>query len=79
MEEKKKTKSQIICDAICGALMLVSIAVYLILGITINWWHPGWVVIVSAAVVSGLIGIVSNTCANLKEADKHEDKHEDKE
>ncbi len=74
--EKKKTKGQIICDAICGILMLVALIVFLILGATIGWWHPGWIIIVSAAFVCGLIGIISNTIASLNDVNKKDEPSE---
>ncbi len=61
----KKSKAKIIADAVCGIIMLLSILVYLILGITINFWHPGWTIIVGAAFVSGIISIITNTKEDL--------------
>ena len=61
----KKSKAKIIADAVCGIIMLLSILVYLILGITINFWHPGWTIIVGATFVSGIISIITNTKEDL--------------
>lgn len=71
-----KDKSKVIADAICGVLMLASIFVYIVLGLTIGWWHPGWVIIVGAAIVSGIISIVVNAKVDLnqKEMPKEEPK-----
>ena len=68
----RKTKAQIIGDACCGILMLVSIIVYFILGMTINFWHPGWLIPASAAMFCGVIGIITNTITTLKKVDKQE-------
>lgn len=65
-DKEVKTKGQIICDALCGIIMLVSIIVYLILGKVLNFWHPGWIIVVSGAVLCGIISIISNTCVELQ-------------
>lgn len=64
--EEKKTKAKIICDAVCGLLMLISIAVYVIIGVCANIWHPTWVIIVGATIVCGVVGIICNTVSNMK-------------
>lgn len=63
----KKSKVKIISDAICGILMLLSILTYIVLGITIGWWHPGWCIIVGTAFVCGIISIATNTKEDLDE------------
>lgn len=63
---QKNSKTKLICDTICGALMLISILVYIILGITISWWHPGWIIIVGAAIADGIISLISNMICSLK-------------
>ncbi len=65
----KRGKSKIVADAICGILMLVSIFVYIVLGLTISWWHPGWIVIVGAALASGVISICMNLSYELKKSE----------
>lgn len=74
--KEEKTKSQIIGEALCGILMLVCIIVYLILGLTLNFWHPGWLIPVSGAIACGIIEIISNTITDLKQIDKKENKNE---
>lgn len=69
----KRNKSLIIADAVCGIIMLVSVLVYLILGLTINFWHPGWMIIVGAVIVSGIISIIFNARANLKDEKQEEE------
>ena len=64
--EEKKTKAKIICDAICGLLMILSIASYVIIGVCVNIWHPTWVIIVGGAIVCAVIGIVCDTISNIK-------------
>ena len=66
MEEKRKSKSQIICDACCGILMLVSIITYVIVGFFTGIWHPTWLIIAISAVICAVTGIISNTLAELK-------------
>lgn len=65
MSEVKKSKFQIIGGAVCGALMIVSIAIYLILGITIGFWHPGWLIPACSALACGVVGIVTDTITKL--------------
>ena len=75
----KKSKAQIICDAICGILMLASILVFILVGIFANIWHPTWIVIPCSGIVCGIVSISINTYANLHtETPKTEYKTEDK-
>ena len=64
--EENKTKAKIICDAICGLLMIVAIAAYVIIGVCADIWHPTWVIVVGAAIVCAVIGIVGDTISNIK-------------
>ena len=66
MEEKSKTKSQIICDAITGILMLISIIAYILVGFLTKIWHPTWLIVAISALVSGIIGIVCNSTNEYK-------------
>lgn len=72
----KSSKIKVISDTICGALMLVSILVYVILGTTISWWHPGWIIIVSAAVADGVISLISNLIYTLKYPEENANKNQ---
>ncbi|MGN1207911.1 MAG: hypothetical protein ACI4TI_00380 [Christensenellales bacterium] len=72
MEDKKKTKSQIICDAVCGIIMILAIISYLIVGFVTNIWHPTWLIFVVSALLCGIVGIVSNTASDLKKLSKDE-------
>ena len=75
----KKSKAQIICDAICGILMLASILVFILVGIFANIWHPTWIVIPCSGIVCGIVSISINTYANLHtETPNTEDKSGDK-
>ena len=64
---ENKTKEQIICEAVCGILMLLSVIVYILIGFLANLWHPGWLVIVCSALVCGIINCISNLVINLKQ------------
>ena len=75
----KKSKAQIICDAVCGVLMLASVLVFILVGIFANIWHPTWIVIPCSGIVCGIVSISINTYANLHtETPKTEDKSGDK-
>ncbi len=64
---KKTTKLQIISDAICGVLMLVSILTFLLVGIFVpDSWHPMWVVLPSAGLTCGIISIITSAIVNCK-------------
>lgn len=65
-DKRQRSMAQVISGAVCGILMLVSIVVYLVLGLTLNFWHPGWVIIVGSGVLCGIIEIISDTVDNVK-------------
>ncbi len=79
MNEAKKSKIQIIGGAVCGALMIVSVAIYLILGITIGFWHPGWLIPACSALACGVVGIVTDTMTKLDNLKKQKEKSEKEE
>ena len=62
----KKSKAQIISDAICGVVMLLSVLVFLLIGILAGIWHPTWIIIPSSGILCGVISIIVNTYSNLK-------------
>lgn len=74
----RRTKAQIISDAVCGVLMLVSLLVFILVGIFAHVWHPTWIVIPCSGLVCGIISIIVNTFTNLhkKEIADTEDKKE---
>lgn len=78
MENRKenKSKAQVVSEAICGAIMLIAILAYVLLGIFANFWHPGWVIIVACAVVCGITGLVVNTVCDLKNINQTENPNE---
>lgn len=55
-----------LCGAICTAVVLCGIAVYLFLGGFAGLWHPYWVIIPSCALGCGVIGIVFRLCDGEK-------------
>lgn len=68
MEERSKI--EIICDAVCGLIMLGCVGVYVLIGFIKSVWHPTWVIIVAGAIVCGIISIISNTVVNFKKINK---------
>lgn len=76
MANEQKTKVQIICDAVCGIIMLLSIVIYLIIGFVTNIWHPSWISIVVGAVLSGIISIVANSISDIKKLDAKQNSNE---
>lgn len=78
--EENKTVAQIITGAICGTVMIVCALVYVILGITLpNFWHPGWLIMFGGAMTCAIVGIVTNTVADLKQHKKQAQENNDKE
>lgn len=73
-ENEKKTVAQVISGAVCGTIMILCVLVYVILGITLNFWHPGWIIMVAGGLTCGIVGIITNTIADLKQIKKEENK-----
>ena len=77
----RKSKAQIISDACCGVLMLVSILVFLFVGIFADTWHPTWIILPSSGILCGIISIIVSTYTSLKVTDApkvEQEKKEDK-
>ena len=68
----KKSKSQIISDAVCGILMILAILVFILVGVFAHVWHPTWIVIPCTALVTGIIEIIVNTASNLNKQKNEE-------
>lgn len=60
-----KNKTKVIIDAICGSLIMLSILLYIILGLAVKWWHPGWVIIVGTIIVVSIISIITNAVVEV--------------
>lgn len=50
-------------------MVLLSALVYLVLGIAINLWSLGWVIVVATAIVSAKLSVVTNMIVELKKAE----------
>lgn len=46
-------------DALCGAVMMLAAAVFLVLGFVWNLWHPAWVVFPVGGILCGIIDSVT--------------------
>jgi len=75
--QKRKTLSNIISEALSGIIMIVCVLVYLILGFTINFWHPGWIIIVGGALSVGILNIILNAVNEAKNLKKEEKENEE--
>ena len=75
----KGKKTKIITDAINGSLIVLSILVYIILGLTIDWWHPGWILIVGTIMVVAIIAIVVDAFTKVKQLDEKQNETDKKE
>jgi len=47
-------------DAICGAVMMSAVALFLVLGFVWNLWHPGWVVFPVGGIICGMVSTIMN-------------------
>jgi len=74
----RRTKAQIVSDAVCGILMLVSLMFFILVGIFAHIWHPTWIVIPCSGLVCGIISITVNTYVNLHRHDELEIQEEEK-
>lgn len=77
MEKKEKTVASVVLGAISGIIMIVCILVYIILGVIIGFWHPGWLIIVGGALCVAIVNIIANLFNDIKELKSHENKQED--
>lgn len=73
----RKSKAQVISDAVCGILVLVSILAFVLIGIFAHVWHPTWIIIVVAAIADGIISIAVNTYSNLHKENKSSEEKND--
>ncbi len=74
---ENKSLAKIVSGAVCGILMLTCIIVYLVLGVTINFWHPGWLIVVCGAIGCGIIGVISDLIVNIKNYKKEKNTKEE--
>ena len=59
-KERKKEKRKRLSDALCGAVMLLATAIFLLFGFICNSWHPAWV----SFPVGGIICVIISTIAD---------------
>lgn len=71
-EKNVKTMAEVISGAICGVLMMVCVITYIVLGVTLNFWHPGWIILVAGGIFCGIISLVCNTIEDVKRIRKQE-------
>ena len=70
----KKDKRQVLCDAVCGVLILLSILVYILLGVLDGNWHPGWLIVVCTGLICAVISICVSTYVRLERERKAEER-----
>ncbi len=66
---KKRSKVKTICSAITGIICMLSVIVYLIVGLCTKMWHPMWMIIVCSVAAAAIIDIIANTVTKLQEQD----------
>ena len=57
--EYRKKKEGKPGDSICGVIMIIATAVFLLLGFTMNLWHPAWVAFPIGGLLCGAVSIIS--------------------
>ena len=63
---EERTVADRICGAVCAAVVLLGIAVYLFLGSFADLWNPYWVIIPVCVLSTGIVGIVFDMCNKQK-------------
>lgn len=53
-----RTLSEKICGAVCAVVVMLGLAVFLLLGVLSDLWHPYWIIVVLCALSCGIIGII---------------------
>ncbi len=69
-----KDKIKVITDAISGCLVLLSVLIYIILGLAIQWWHPGWIIIIATVVLVSIMSIIANAYVDTHKEQKEKEK-----
>lgn len=78
-DNKEKSLAEVVSGAICGSLMMLCVIVYIILGVTINFWHPGWIIPACGGIACGVISLVVNTIYDIKAIKAKENNKKDAE
>lgn len=65
-DDGPKTLSDKIGGGICLAIVVASVIAYLSVGGFLGIWHPYWVIIPSAALTCGVVGIIFDLCNGEK-------------
>lgn len=61
-----RSKARIISDAVCGVLFLLSILVYVFIGVFTHVWHPTWIIVLSAIIVDSVVSIIVGACVKIQ-------------
>jgi len=69
-----KTKLKLISDAICGIITLLSMLIYILVGVFTKIWHPTWLIVLVSLVVCAVITIIVNTFIRVKRTNTFENK-----
>lgn len=56
-------------DAVCGTIMLLATATFLILGFIYDLWHPGWVVFPIGGILCGIASTIIKGCDGKDKCD----------
>ena len=59
-KERKKETSKKFSDALCGAVMLLATAIFLLFGFICNSWHPAWVSFPVGGIICAIISTIAD-------------------
>lgn len=65
-DDENETLLDRVKDAVCGLIMLLGLAAYLISGAIFGVWHPYWIILPICGMLCGLIGITFDVCNKEK-------------
>lgn len=71
-KDEEKTFADKVGGAVCACVFFLSLCAYLIIGVTLDLWHPYWVIIPVGALSCGVIGCVFDLCSQQKRRQRRE-------
>lgn len=75
-KNQNKTMMQVVSGAVCAIVMMLCVIIYIALGVTKNFWHPGWIIVAGGGIACGIVSVVFNTIEDVKRIKKEEKKED---
>lgn len=67
-----RSKLRIVTDAVSGVLFLLSILVYVLVGVFTGVWHPTWVILLCSAITCSIISIITGAVISYRKKNNKE-------